>query len=56
MTKLLRKLLAAQVCMSMFVYNPGHDSRGQSHSLPVISLGIEGPISVPQHTYSFLGP
>lgn len=38
------------VCGYVFVFNPGHDSRGQSHSLPIISLGIEGPISVPPNT------
>lgn len=44
------------VCGYVFVFNPGHDSRGQSHSLPIISLGIEGPISVPQHTLLLPGP
>lgn len=25
----------------MFVYNPGHDTREQSHSLYIIALGVE---------------
>lgn len=27
----------------MFVYNPGHDTREQSHSLYIIALGVEPP-------------